>query len=264
VYRRGGVKQDIIKKGKRDVSAKNLKQTNDFQTEINEPGTQLNGPNSNKREGPFNTQKDEDKKFQSNLNSLSVMAKSNPRATRWAFTTPQDCEEKNWAYLQQAQFNEEVVAMIVGKEIGTKTGYPHFQGYVEMHTKKSLWQMKKLLGTETHLEIAAGTKADNVKYCMKEKNVVININTESKKKQTEDTRTEKYINLMRDARSLSWTTLENKHPIECFHHREKLQKIRLEQISKNMKEWVEISTRKTYGYMANQALASRAGQGEIY
>jgi hypothetical protein len=165
------------------------------------------------------------------------MAKPNPQATRWAFTTPEDDEGKNWNWLGQAQFDEDVIVMIVGKEIGKTTDYPHFQGYIEMHTKKTLWQMKRLLGPQTHLEVAAGTKADNVKYCMKEKNVLININTESKKKQLEDSRTAKYIQLMRDARTLEWGKMEQIHPVECFHHREKLQKIRLEQITTTMKEW---------------------------
>jgi hypothetical protein len=39
------------------VSAKKLNETHDFQAQLNEPGTQLNGPDSNKQEAPFNAKK---------------------------------------------------------------------------------------------------------------------------------------------------------------------------------------------------------------
>jgi hypothetical protein len=165
------------------------------------------------------------------------MAKSNPQATRWAFTTPDDPDQENWRWLNQAQFDGDVTVMIVGQEVGKNTGYAHFQGYIEVHTKKTLWQMKRLLGPQTHLEVAAGTKLENVKYCMKEKNVVININTKSKKAELEESKQQKYIELVRDARTMTWSKLEEKHPTQCFHHREKLQKIRMEQITSNMREW---------------------------
>jgi hypothetical protein len=64
------------------------------------------------------------------------MAKANPQATRWAFTTPEDPEHKNWNWIHQAQFNKEVISMIVGKETGKNTSYPHFPGYIEMHAKQ--------------------------------------------------------------------------------------------------------------------------------
>jgi predicted ATP-dependent serine protease len=43
--------------------------------------------------------------------------------------------------------------------------------------------------------------------------------------------------MMHDCRSLSWSKMEEKYPAQCFHHREKLQKIRLEQIALTISTW---------------------------
>jgi hypothetical protein len=73
-----------------------------------------------------------------------------------------------------------------GKEIGEESGDKHFQGYIETRTKKTLWQMKRLLGAQTHIERAAASKEENVRDCMKQKEVVININSSGKKQKQEE------------------------------------------------------------------------------
>jgi hypothetical protein len=40
--------------------------------------------------------------------------------------------------------------MVVGSETDQTTGYKQYQGWIEMHTTKLAWQMKRLLGTKTH------------------------------------------------------------------------------------------------------------------
>lgn len=47
-------------------------------------------------------------------------------------------------------------------------GTEHYQGYIEFSTKKSMKQVKTILGTRVHLEVRKGTAQQARDYCMKE------------------------------------------------------------------------------------------------
>lgn len=59
--------------------------------------------------------------------------------------------------------------LVVGKEVST-TGTPHLQGFCYFVNKRSMAQVKTILGTtRCHLEAAKGSASQNREYCSKEK-----------------------------------------------------------------------------------------------
>jgi hypothetical protein len=80
--------------------------------------------------------------------------------------------------------------------------------------------------------LAAASKQENIAYCMKQKQVVININTKSKQEENGAEKANKDRQFMQDCRTMTWTAIEQKYPAQAFDPSEKLQKIRMEQIQK--------------------------------
>lgn len=56
--------------------------------------------------------------------------------------------------------------LIYGKELGEQ-GTPHLQGFITLHKRSRLQQVKKIIGSNPHLEIARNVNA-SIKYCKKE------------------------------------------------------------------------------------------------
>lgn len=68
---------------------------------------------------------------------------------------------------------------IIGKEIAPSTGTPHLQGYIKMKNAISFTALKKII-PKAHIEIARGTKIENINYCNKENEVLTNIISKKK------------------------------------------------------------------------------------
>lgn len=66
--------------------------------------------------------------------------------------------------------------IIVGAEVGDQ-GTPHLQGYVYFKTAKTISAAKKYIGKRAHIEICRGTPEQNIQYCSKESNIVIESGT---------------------------------------------------------------------------------------
>lgn len=96
---------------------------------------------------------------------------------------------KNWCFTEQAgnqfdllvaearrvqddgpRFLDDAIRFICFSiERAPTTGRLHLQGYLQLHKRLRLQQVKAFLPT-AHLEVARGTAAENVKYCSKDKN----------------------------------------------------------------------------------------------
>lgn len=95
------------------------------------------------------------------------------QATRFCFTLNNYLEEQVEA-LKTLSTSSLIRFMIVGKETA-QTGTKHLQGYLELKKKMTITGLKRFLDLETvHLEVSKGTAQQNIDYCSKDQNVVIN------------------------------------------------------------------------------------------
>jgi hypothetical protein len=69
--------------------------------------------------------------------------------------------------------SKKCLVFVAGLEHAPTTGTPHLQGYFECYCRKRLETAKKLLVKEAHIEEARASRDDNIKYCLKEGNVLI-------------------------------------------------------------------------------------------
>ena len=86
----------------------------------------------------------------------------------WCWTLNNPTEEESLTLSNLHLMVPEVKYIVYQKEIGSQ-GTCHFQGYLELTTRKTLRQTKVILGTERiHIERRRGSAEEARTYCMKE------------------------------------------------------------------------------------------------
>lgn len=85
-------------------------------------------------------------------------------AKNWCFTINNYTNEEYTRLLQSLRDSSEY--FIIGKEVG-ESGTPHLQGYCSLKKRYRLLQLKNLLSSRGHYEVAKGTGANNRVYCSK-------------------------------------------------------------------------------------------------
>lgn len=89
-----------------------------------------------------------------------------PKRTRgWCFTLNNYTDEEFETMKEYGHTN--TVRFVIGKEVGSKTGTPHLQGYFYHKNSQTLLRMKKL-NKRAHWEQAKGSPEQNFKYCSKD------------------------------------------------------------------------------------------------
>lgn len=84
----------------------------------------------------------------------------------WCFTLNNYTEEDVERLNALVDNNQLVAYLIFGKEIA-ESGTPHLQGFISLNQKKRMLQVKTLIGSNPHLEVARNVNA-SVEYCKKE------------------------------------------------------------------------------------------------
>jgi len=91
------------------------------------------------------------------------------RSRAWVFVLNNYTPAED-TYCQNLGQSEKVRFIIFGREQAPGTGTPHLQGYIYMKNPHRLTGMKKIF-PRAHLEKAAGTPEDNIRYSSKDGNV---------------------------------------------------------------------------------------------
>lgn len=87
------------------------------------------------------------------------------RSRMWCFTLN---NYEDWEYARLASpCSDNVTWKVVGKEVG-KNGTPHLQGCIRFKNPIRLSTLKKNFSNRAHWEIAKGTAEENLKYCSKD------------------------------------------------------------------------------------------------
>jgi len=89
------------------------------------------------------------------------------RSKHWCFTW-NNYEEQDWDGITLV----DCVYVVCGREVAPETGMGHLQGYIVMHSLKSLAQMKKVYSDTVHWEAAKGNASQNFAYCSKDGNFI--------------------------------------------------------------------------------------------
>jgi len=111
-------------------------------------------------------------------NTILQPKKRDSLAKRWCFTDFIDkykSEEERKSFLVPKLSSPQIIdRSIVGREICPETKKIHYQGYIEFNTKKRMKQVKDYLASSfIHVEICKGNRDDNVEYCGKDGDIVI-------------------------------------------------------------------------------------------
>lgn len=85
------------------------------------------------------------------------------RTKRYAFTWNNYSDED--IAICKCFFNDSCVYGVYAKETG-EGGTPHLQGYLELKNKTTLVGLKKRFSSKPHLEVAEGSAAENIAYCV--------------------------------------------------------------------------------------------------
>lgn len=100
----------------------------------------------------------------------------NPRGTRFCVTFWSEPTQ-----LEGLEENELVTYLVVGREIGKRSGKVHWHGYIELSGKRTMDGVKRLLGDRTcHVEIAKGTPQEARAYAVKENDIYMEFGEMSK------------------------------------------------------------------------------------
>lgn len=89
-------------------------------------------------------------------------------ALRWCFTLNNySAQEEDHIANAHGVAANGIVYIVAGREVGA-SGTPHLQGFVIFGARKSLIQVKSILGARLHLEVTHSTNERNVTYCKKD------------------------------------------------------------------------------------------------
>ncbi len=92
----------------------------------------------------------------------------NQTAKNWVFTLNNFTEKEHDDIFTSAECTDtNIIYVIVGKETGEK-GTPHLQGFVSFTKRRSLKQVKVIVGDRAHVEAARGTNQQAADYCKKD------------------------------------------------------------------------------------------------
>ncbi len=89
---------------------------------------------------------------------------------------------RNYCFTDQKMHNVEKYRevkdrryILIGSEVGKKTNKTHFQGFIQFEKPISFTQAKKRLPLGIHIEACKGSETQNMKYCKKDNNLILEL-----------------------------------------------------------------------------------------
>ena len=86
---------------------------------------------------------------------------------RWCFTLNNYSEQEEQHVAGLFGTTDSIGYLVAGREVGD-SGTPHLQGFVVFTTRKSLIQVRGIIGARIHAEISRGLPAQAAEYCKKD------------------------------------------------------------------------------------------------
>jgi len=88
-------------------------------------------------------------------------------STNWCFTLNNPRDHEGVLLRSLVEDEADVSYIVYQLEEGEETGTPHFQGYIQLKSRKRCAQVSRVLGGRANVRRAAGTAEQNKAYCTK-------------------------------------------------------------------------------------------------
>lgn len=158
------------------------------------------------------------------------------RATKWVFTINNFTYEDEEA-VRALETNEEVDAVIAEEE-HLEEATPHIQGYLRTKRQINRCVIERWLGNRAWIERAMGSEMDNIKYCTKENQVIVEkLNDKLTNKLKCKNKDDEARQLLSDMRSLNESEFEAKYPKFYMIHQALYRQFRHEALVKQQDTW---------------------------
>ena len=160
------------------------------------------------------------------------------RAARWVFTINNfTVEEED---LVRNLGNNPDVKYIIAEEEHLEEGTPHIQGYIHMKDRKRRNQIETLLGGRAFIEVARGSEEENVRYCSKEDQIIIEAGERSSRGRRPITTVktnEDAAEIIKAMREMDEDEFEATYPKYYLTHKSLYNEFRHEHLVKMQKTW---------------------------
>jgi hypothetical protein len=179
------------------------------------------------------------------------MANKNQQSRRWAFlvrlahveiidgerTRTESNKDEIDSRTNQIAGNDQIVGLIIGVEKGTKSQDPHYPGYLETHTNKTIGQMRSLINREMHWEIAQESRNDNQQYCEKQADRQWTKGFATSHEKIRMEREQRWLEILQDAKVMNDGEFSAKCPGEWILRRSAIERIMIESAQAKAQKW---------------------------
>lgn len=156
------------------------------------------------------------------------------RGRRWCFTWNNYDEEEALNKLTSLTKIGWVKRLIAGRETAPFTGTKHLQGYIHYSKALRMNQVKADLHPTVHLEVARASEKDNIEYCSKAEDLMIdwthpvyNEQEEAKNWTKRQDKQEETRELLESYLKMTTDAFEALYPYQAFHWANKLRDWRI-------------------------------------
>ena len=160
------------------------------------------------------------------------------QGVRWVFTI------NNFSYEEEEIIRNldqnPNVKYVIAEEEHLDQGTPHIQGYLHMKSKTRRRQIERILGGRAYVDLAKGTEDENIKYCQKENQVIIEYGNPTNHKGrtlTSIKTNEEAKEMLKAMRELNEDEFESTHTKYFLMHKNQYRDFRHEYLVKNQKIW---------------------------
>ena len=157
------------------------------------------------------------------------------RAKRWCFTINNYRE----AEIQLVHNITDLCSCIICEKEVAESGTPHLQGYAEFINRIDGGRVRALLGGRAHLEVARGSRADNIKYCSKAgtEAIIVSKIPDNVREATVGEKIQATFKLLMDIREMNQEEFEANHPAFFLNHRNKYYEHRHDALVRKHETW---------------------------
>lgn len=154
------------------------------------------------------------------------------QACRFVFTINDFTYEEEQAVINLS--NQPGIAYAIAEEEHLEEGTPHIQGYVHFNYKKDRKNVEKMLGGRAYIEVARGSEIENIEYCKKENQVILEFGKPvDSAKSALLKKDEESAQIIKDMRELKEEEFEAKRPTYYKNHVNQVREFRHEWLIKN-------------------------------